>query len=232
MSQPSQLMPDIRQIAPLEDRMDPEDWCTDEEFRHWQSGDARAFDNLYERFAPYLNGVVANSPQWRVLVRWYSREDVVQEVWAAVVATAGKSFEPRGKGSLGSWLSAVAHNEMKSLCRSHGSLKRGEGEVADPLATGVEGHASPKPGSAIPETPTSHARFSEYVERARARLDRREFLAWYYIELLDCSAHEAADAMGDLGGTASAVRALLMRAKWKLTQDLKDEQSLGADGST
>lgn len=87
----------------------------------YASGDARAFDLLYER---------NRGPLWRYVSRQLNDEsvtaDVFQEVWARVVAHR-RSYEPRAKFS--TWLYRVAHNCCVDHWRRTG--RRRQREVDD-----------------------------------------------------------------------------------------------------
>jgi RNA polymerase sigma-70 factor (ECF subfamily) len=172
----------------------------DELVKHWLAGERAAFARIVELFQARVTRLV-----WRLL-GWREGgqevDDVVQEVFVAVLAKAG-GF--RGQSSLWTWLRAIAVN----TCRGHRrkqlvrwrywrelwSRQEGSGEAADERMDRDESSAA--------------------VRRAVAKLGakEREVVVLYYLE--ECSVREIVEILGVQTG---AVEVRLHRARRKLRE--------------
>lgn len=177
----------------------------------WKNGDERAFAALHERFTPLLRRRVQRHDAWATLKGHCQIEDALQQLWNNALPALRTKFQHNGPGSLEAYLGRITDDTLTSLLRAHLAQKRGRGG-AKPLPTDFDS-ASPKPGAAAPESPTGHARASEFARLAHEVLSEREHEAWELVELMSFTSDEAALA---LGTTASAVRGLLLRARTKL----------------
>jgi RNA polymerase sigma-70 factor (ECF subfamily) len=153
----------------------------------WQSGDAEAFDRLYDLYAPTVYRL-----GWAMLRQREDAEDMVQETFLRV-HRARASFDP-ARAAFSTWLYQIALN----LCRSRLRQRHwtfvpwgeapGQQKTIPDLAPG-------------PEKLALRQEFQQALWSAVQRLNdrQREVIVLYYY--LDLSSREIAEILGIPEGT-------------------------------
>ena len=93
-----------------------------------QAGDARATNQLFERYRDRLLQVVSLLLGKRRSWLLEDEEDLVQDTLLKAFQNLG-GFTPNSEGALLHWLSRMAENNLRDAVRRQRSLKRGEGRV-------------------------------------------------------------------------------------------------------
>jgi len=134
--------------------------------RRLKAGDTTALAALYDRFSPLLYSVAL-----RIVGRAADAEDVLQQVWMQVWRSADRYDASRG--SVVSWLLAIARSRALDLSRSLKSRQNAELHAEPP------GNPAGDPVAGLEES-QRHAR----VRRALSQLDakHREVLELAYFE--------------------------------------------------
>ena len=196
-----------------------EDW-TARVLQGLREGDREAARNLQERYGPPLLGH-ARRLVCRLDLPGLASEDIVQETWlSAFEHRAIPRFKRRHPGSLFSWLRIIQSRKCLDHLRKARAL-RGEASVSQrslDKASGGETLGQQVPSSDT--TPTSRARYQEYLALCKRTLTEREWEAWRMVEIEDRTDTEAAPL---LGTTPSAVRSLVHRSKLKLLKELDED---------
>lgn len=112
----------------------------------WRAGDAAAFDELWRRYRPALEVLIAGRIRVGVPAALRGRldaDDVVQEVAATVFAKLGE-FEYRGPGTVLAWMSVIAQRTVNDWLDYWRAGKRHPGcEVPSPPGGGGKTTQSP-----------------------------------------------------------------------------------------
>lgn len=184
------------------------------------AGDRVALECLLLRNYGRLHRHVARDlPQW--LQGVVSVEDVLQETFAQAFRDFGR-FEPRGEGSVESWLLAIADHRLHDLIRRHRRKKRGgsrrQARPADARRSSFMELAALLAAAA--DSPSDRVARDEAVQAVQVAVaalpdDQREAVRRRYLEREDLAA--AAQAMGR---TPEAVRSLVYRARQSLREFL------------
>ncbi len=169
-----------------------------------KSGDAAAFEAIYEAFRPRLFSFLARLSRRRDVA-----EDLLEETWLRLVTRAGDLSDDT---RLGPWLFTVARNLFASWCR-HRAVD--EGRILD--------FALSWPGLLPRESPFESAARGETERRLEAALARlapkdREVLLLVAGEELSPS-----EAAAVLGLTPEALRKRLQRARERLALEVHEE---------
>jgi RNA polymerase sigma-70 factor (ECF subfamily) len=169
-----------------------------------QQGNARALEELYDRYTPLLYPLVL-----RILRSPGDAEDALQEAWLQIWKRA-ESFDPR-RGSVGAWLVTVARTRALDRYRSMASRKNAETR-ADP-----ERHMAP------PEDPTVNAVRSQLSEKVRRALEelspqQRQVIEIAYFEGLS-QTEIAARLETPLGTVKSWTRQALQRLRERVPEE-------------
>lgn len=104
----------------------------------WRAGDVAAFDELWRRYHPALEVLIAGRIRAGVPAALRVRleaDDVVQEVAATVFAKLGE-FEYRGPGSVLAWMSVIAQRTVNDWLDYWRAGKRHPGSELPPSARG------------------------------------------------------------------------------------------------
>ncbi len=169
-----------------------------------QSGDRRAFAELYDRHGPLMYGVAL-----RILRHRADAEDAMQEAWVQVWNRCD-SYDP-ARGSVAAWLVTIARSRALDRLRRHSTRDRAE-------ALGV---TEPLPIPADPEETTAHGKLQEELGRALAALEpkQRQVLEIAYFEGLSQS-QIAARLGAPLGSVKFWARQGLLRLRELVPRDV------------
>lgn len=173
-----------------------------------RNGDAEAFGELYDRFAPRVHRYVL----FRVRVR-EDAEDLVQRIFLKAMEALPR-YERRGV-PFGAWLFRLAHNAVIDFGRTH----RDHQPLEDAAAAA---------GSDDPEDAASRSEEVRELRGALGRLtaDQRHVIALRFFAGLDTR-----DAARVLGRREIAVRALQFRALAALRRELTAARPVGRPGA-
>lgn len=183
-----------------------------EAIRRCRAGERDAFGELVERWQDRIYGAVL-----RMVRDPETARDLAQETFVRAYVKLG-SFQ--GGAAFGTWLYAIAVNQVRGEARKRAALKRGDAHSLDALR---------ESGAADPADPAERAEerasTREQCERLRAELDRldpehREVVVLREFE--DLSYEEIAEIVGVPVGT---VRSRLFRARAELRERMADEVS-------
>lgn len=169
-----------------------------------QSGDRKAFADLYDRHGPLMYGVAL-----RILRNRADVEDVVQEAWVQVWNRCD-SYDPI-RGSVAAWLVTIARSRALDRLRRHSARDRAEADV----------QSEPLPLPANPEETTAHGKLRDELGRALAELDpkQRQVLEIAYFEGLSQS--QIATRLGaPLGSVKFWARQGLLRLRELVPRDV------------
>lgn len=181
------------------------------------AGDIGALEELYDRHAATLYGMLA-----RLVPDRLDREEVLQETFLAVWRHA-RTYDGR-RGSVSSWLYAIAHRKAVDLLRSRRS--RPPEVPADGRLPGPRAEVRDDGDLALPEPPSIEAsERRDAVLRALGRLnpEQRDVVVLAY--LYGYSSTEIASLRRIPVGT---VKSRMQRALERLRRLLGQEE--GADG--
>lgn len=196
-----------------------------------QTGDRAAMEEVLERYYPRVLGVV-RARLGQKLRRYVESADVVQDTMGQVV----KDFdvvEMRDEEALIRWISFLVENRIRDTAKFFGARKRGSGQVAERLVTGLDSEERPLDARLVDDAPSP----PEKAARSEARESLEEGLASLsaeHREILERKAaqetwSQIAEAMGL--GTIDTARGLYARARLALMKavasDLEGEHEGG-----
>ncbi len=169
------------------------------------AGDARALEELYDRYSGLLYSLVV-----RVTGSATDAEDVLQEVWVQVWKKA-PSYDA-ARGNVGAWLVTTARSRAIDRVRSRGSRLRAE------TASGTE------PLPVVPDASTDAVRsqLQQSVGDALAALEpkHRQVVELAFFEGLSQS-EIAARIAAPLGTVKSWTRQALQRLRDRVPEELR-----------
>jgi RNA polymerase sigma-70 factor (ECF subfamily) len=177
------------------------------------AGDRAAFGELVSRWQDRIYAVVV-----RMIGDPEDARDLAQETFLRAWTNL-RSFE--GTSSFGTWLHAIAINQVRSEMRKRSAAKRGAPLSLDALGAGPGDETSFDPADPAP-TPAGTATAREDVVRLRraiAELDPEQREALVLREFQGLSYEEIATALGIPVGT---VRSRLFRARDALRARLEE----------
>ena len=179
------------------------------------AGDALALEELYDRHAAGVYGVLA-----RLLPDRLDREEVLQETFLAVWRHA-RSYDGR-RGSLSSWLLAIAHRKAIDLLRSRRSGRPEVPAAAIGEAPPGGGHGG-LPGGVVQESDSLAASAEkDAVARALRRLSPEQLDVVVLAYLYGYSSSEIAALRSIPVGT---VKSRMQRALERLRRLLAREEA-------
>jgi RNA polymerase sigma-70 factor (ECF subfamily) len=162
-----------------------------------RAGDHRGLEELYDRYAPMLHGLVL-----RIVGRASDAEEVLQEAWVQAWRQA-ESYDS-SRGTVAAWLLTLARSRAIDRRRSLASRQRAERSA----------EIEPPPPSHEPAAAAAHHRLREQVRAALAALapQQRQVLELAYFGGLSQS--EIASRLGaPLGTVKSWTRQALRRLR-------------------
>lgn len=188
---------------------------TDELVHQAQGGDARSYEQLFERVAERVLLFVKIRLGAKLRDR-LDPFDVLQETYLEAHRSF-PTFEPQGEGAFLRWIYRIADNRLRNLADHYGAKKRGSERAQVRTPEVIEriraSHTGPSTAIARQE---EHGRLLEAMGRLAA--EEREALLMRYFH--DATLEEIATASGR---SLSAVRRLLARAEIRLGASLREE---------
>ncbi len=169
-----------------------------------KAGDAAAFDAVYDAYRPRLFTFLARLTRRRDVA-----EDLLDETWLRLVMSAPRLADDT---CIAAWLFTVARNLHASWCR-HRALD--DTRISDAPAS----WPAPAPGES-PFEATSRNETEDRIERALARLTRRDREVLLLVAVSGMTPAEAAAAVGL---PADALRKRLQRARERLAAEMEKE---------
>jgi len=185
--------------------------------RRARAGERAAVDELFDRYAARVRGLVAVR-MGQSLVDLADRDDVVQE--ALVAAFRGLDrFESQGEGSFVCWLASVVHSRIANLHRSAAAEKRGGGRVRRQSELGRSTlSAMPPSRRPSPSAIVAAGELDEHLERALLALPETQRQIVYCRTVLEMEFAEIAAALGS--ANVDSVRAQFHKATRALRERL------------
>jgi RNA polymerase sigma-70 factor (ECF subfamily) len=172
-----------------------------------KTGDAAAFEAVYEAFRPRLFSFLARLSRRRDVA-----EDLLEETWLRLVTRAPELSDDT---RLGPWLYTVARNLFSSWCR-HRAVD--ESRLSD-LALSW-------PGALPRESPFESAARGERERRLEAALARLTSADREVLLLVAAEELSPSEAAAVLGLTPEALRKRLQRARERLALLMEEEPEL------
>ena len=167
------------------------------------TGDAAAFQQLYDKFGPSVMRFLARLVGDRTLA-----EDLTQDTFVRVWGAAGR-WEPRAR--VRTWIFEIARRlAWNALAKRH--RRRALRGVSDVEWAAVAGDA------AAPDAPLQAADLGEALERAMRRLSPRLRLVFVLVSLEGCSLRDAAAIAGIPVGTVKSRTAAAREALRRLLE--------------
>lgn len=186
--------------------------------RRARTGDTRATDELFARYAPRVRGLVALRTG-RTLERFVEHDDLVQEALAEALTNL-QGFEPRSEGSFVCWLGRLVESRVRDAWRHHHAQKRGSGKVARMADLGASTVARNAPRSLgnSPSAAVAQREFEADLEQAMLAMSERYRMVLHHRLVLDMGWPEIAQEM-ELKNEASA-RSLFHKAAQRLAESM------------
>ena len=183
-----------------------------------KSGDARALNDLFERYLPRTRRIVACRMGWR-LSQLEDHEDLVQETLLRVFKGLER-FEARSEGSFRHWVAHCVECAIRDRARHAKRAKRGGGAekrwgdlAAESLAESIFASDQPTPSAIV-----RAAELEEKIEASLLELPERYRELIVLRSLCGMSYKEIAETMGF--DREATVRNAYSRALHKLEEAL------------
>ncbi len=198
-----------KELRPLDD----EKSADLEEVRRVRAGDREAVGRLVVRWQDRIYGAIL-----RMVRDAEAARDLAQETFVRAYTGIG-GFA--GDASFGTWLYAIAVNQVRGEMRRRSAQKRGDALSLDALREAADGaDVDPPDAAAAAPDALSTAESCELLRRALRRLDDEHREVVVLREFQDLSYEEIAHVVGVPVGT---VRSRLHRARAELRERLRDK---------
>lgn len=176
----------------LLDRLRPLPSDDREVIRRCLAGDRRAGRVLLERLLPVIHARVRRClPR----ARWGEADDLVQDVWASLLADDGRAlrtWEPDRGASLENYVGLITKRKVLNLIEFSTAARRGGGEEAMPLDDAA--------AFALPQRPSGGLADRDQLARLAAHLQatlpERGWLIFRLLFTDGCEVEEVAQALG------------------------------------